>query len=86
MEPEKVQSEWFMEGRVPANSTSFEAVVGDSIAALTFEIPLLQSFRVQNSSFNIVGVCLDPINNGIVVFIPLETLENLNYLLHVFLR
>jgi ABC-type antimicrobial peptide transport system permease subunit len=78
VEPEKVQSKWFMEGRVPANSTSFEAVVGDSIAALTFEIPLLQSFRVQNASFNIVGVCLDPINNGIVVFVPFEVIKNIH--------
>jgi ABC-type antimicrobial peptide transport system permease subunit len=78
VEPENVFSEWFMEGRLPKNSSSFEAVVGDSIAALTFEIPLLQSFRLQNATLNVVGVCLDPINNGIVVFVPFEILENLN--------
>lgn len=77
IEPETILSEWFMEGRLPENS-SFEAVIGDSIAAITFEIPLLQSFRMQNATLNIVGVCLDSINNGIVVFVPFEILENLN--------
>lgn len=78
IEPENVLSEWFMEGRFPKNSSCFEAVVGDSIAAITFEIPLLQSFRMQNATLNVVGVCLDPINNGIVVFVPFEMLKNLN--------
>jgi ABC-type antimicrobial peptide transport system permease subunit len=77
VDPENVLSEWFMEGRLPENSSSFEAVVGDSTAALTFEMPLLQSLRLKNVAFNVVGVCLDPINNGIVVFVPLKTLENL---------
>jgi ABC-type antimicrobial peptide transport system permease subunit len=78
IEPENVLSEWFMEGRLPENSSCFEAVVGDSLAATTFELPLVQSFRLQNATINVVGVCLDPISNGIVVFVPLETLENLN--------
>lgn len=78
IEPENILSEWYMEGRLPKNSSCFEAVVGDSIAATTFEIPLIQSFRMQNSTLNVVGVCLDPINNGIVVFVPFEMLENLN--------
>jgi ABC-type antimicrobial peptide transport system permease subunit len=43
-----------------------------------FELPLFQSFRVQNTTFSIVGVCLDPINNGLVTFVPLKKLESLN--------
>jgi ABC-type antimicrobial peptide transport system permease subunit len=78
IEPENILSKWFMEGRLPENSSCSEAVVGDSIAAITFEIPLLQSFRMQNATLKIVGVCLDPINNGIVVFVPFEMLKNLN--------
>jgi len=77
LEPENVLSEWFIEGRLPRNSSSSEAVVGDSIAVTTFEIPLLQSFRIQNATLDIVGVCLDPINNGVVVFVPFETLKNI---------
>jgi ABC-type antimicrobial peptide transport system permease subunit len=78
VEPEKVLSEWFLNGRFLKNSNSSEAVVGDSIAAVAFEMPLLQSFRMQNTTLNIVGVCLDPINNGIVVYVPLEMLKSLN--------
>ncbi len=76
-DPENFLSEWFMEGRLPENSSCFEAVVGDSIAATTFEMPLIQSFRTQNVTLNVVSVCLDPINNGVAVFIPLEVLKNL---------
>jgi ABC-type antimicrobial peptide transport system permease subunit len=78
VEPEKVLSEWFLDGRFLKSGNSSEAVVGDSVAAVAFDMPLLQSFRMQNTTLNIVGVCLDPINNGIVVYVPLEMLESLN--------
>jgi ABC-type antimicrobial peptide transport system permease subunit len=78
VEPEKVLAEWFIEGRFLKDGNSSEAVVGDSLAAVAFETPLLQSFRMQNATVNIVGVCLDPINNGIVVYVPLEMLESLS--------
>ena len=78
VEPENVLSEWFIEGRFLKNGNSSEAVVGDSAAAVLFEMPLVQSFRMQNATFNIVGVCLDPINNGIVAFVPFEMLQSLN--------
>jgi hypothetical protein len=78
VEPEKVVSSWFMDGRFMKNGNSSEAVVGDSVAALMFEMPVSQSFIMQNTTFNIVGVCLDPINNGVVTFVSLEKLESLN--------
>jgi ABC-type antimicrobial peptide transport system permease subunit len=78
VEPEKVISSWFMDGRFLKSGNSSEAVVGDSIAALMFEVPLSQSFIMQNTTFNIVGVCLDPINNGLVTFVSLRKLESLN--------
>jgi ABC-type antimicrobial peptide transport system permease subunit len=78
VEPEKVLSEWFIEGRFLENGNSSEAVVGDSLAAVAFEMPLLQSFRMQNTTLSTVGVCLDPLNNGIVAYVPLETLKSLN--------
>jgi ABC-type antimicrobial peptide transport system permease subunit len=78
VEPEKVLSEWFIEGRFLKDSNSSEAVVGDSLAAVAFDMPLLQSFRMQNTTLNVVGVCLDPINNGIVAYVPLETFKSLN--------
>jgi len=78
VEPEKVLSEWFIDGRFLKNGSASEAVVGDSLAAVAFEMPLLQSLRMQNTTLNVVGVCLDPVNNGMVVYVPLEMLESLN--------
>ncbi len=75
------------------NSTSqFEAVVGDSISKSIYTSfktvvstrpqtvlsdPLLESARIQNSNFKIVGICLDPINNGNVTYVPLRQLESI---------
>lgn len=77
VDPEKALSEWFTEGHFLKTDSSLEAVVGDSLAAIMFEMPLLQSFRLKNTTLNNVGVCLDPINNGVVAYVPLETLESL---------
>jgi hypothetical protein len=78
VEPEKVLSSWFIEGRFLRGDNSSEAVVGDSVAARMFETPLSQSFVMQNATFNVVGLCLDPINNGFVTFVALEELKSLN--------
>jgi len=77
VESEKVLSSWFIEGRFLRGDYSSEAVIGDSIAAVMFEKPLSQSFVMQNATFNVVGLCLDPINNGFVTFVPLRKLESL---------
>jgi len=77
VEPEKVLSEWFIEGSFLKNRNSSEALIGDSIAAVTFEMPLMQSLRLQNTTLSIVGVCLDPINSGMVVYVPFAMLESL---------
>ena len=76
VEPEHLVSEWFLQGRILA-SQSAEAVVGDSLARLLFEAPLSQSFRLQNATFNSVGVCVDPLSNGVVVYVDLEVLEDI---------
>lgn len=77
VDPEKLLSSWFIDGRFLRGENSSEAVVGDSAAAAMFEAPLSQSFRLKNSTFNIVGMCLDPLNNGFVTFVSLEKLESL---------
>jgi ABC-type antimicrobial peptide transport system permease subunit len=78
VDPGKVLSSWFIDGRFLRGANSSEAVVGDSVTAVMFEMPLSQSFTMQNATFNVVGLCLDPINNGIVTFVSLEKLESLN--------
>ena len=77
VKPDETLSSWFMDGRFIQDENSSEAVVGDSVAAVMFEMPLLQSFVMQNATFSVVGLCLDPINNGFVTFVSLERLQGL---------
>jgi ABC-type antimicrobial peptide transport system permease subunit len=77
IEPEKALGEWFLEGRFLEDDQAFEAVIGDSLGQKMFSIPLVQSINISNRNFDIVGVCLDPINNGNVTYVPLKTLQNI---------
>ena len=62
-----------------------EAVIGDSISQtmyayasiLVLADPLVEGIEIQNRTFNIVGVCVDPINNGLVTYVPIDKLENI---------
>jgi ABC-type antimicrobial peptide transport system permease subunit len=42
-----------------------------------FSQPLVQSIRLQNKTFSIVGVCFDPVNNGKVTYVPIKKLQNI---------
>jgi ABC-type antimicrobial peptide transport system permease subunit len=74
--PENMVNEWFLDGRLLRDDESFESIVGDSLARKIFTMPLNQSITLSNRSFDVVGVCLDPINNGNVTYVPLKTLQN----------
>jgi ABC-type antimicrobial peptide transport system permease subunit len=77
VEPEKVLSESFLDGEFLKENPSWEAVIGDSLALGMFTVPLNQSISLRGQAFDIVGVCLDPINNGNVTYVPLENLQNI---------
>jgi ABC-type antimicrobial peptide transport system permease subunit len=36
----------------------------------------METIKFQNFTFSIVGVCVDPLNNGFVTYVPLDKLEN----------
>lgn len=74
--PENMVNEWFLDGRLLRDDESFESIVGDSLARKIFTMPLNQSITLSNRSFDVVGICLDPINNGNVTYVPLKTLQN----------
>jgi ABC-type antimicrobial peptide transport system permease subunit len=84
--PERLASEWSIKGRFLNETGDFEAVIGDSVAHAMYSPnpnkhvvlsnPLVQSIRFQNNSFRIVGVCVDPVNNGLVTYVPIDKLEN----------
>ena len=87
VDPRKVTAEWSIQGRFLSNNDALEAVVGASIAqemfspnpgkSIIFSNPLVQSVILQNASFSIVGICIDPINNGRVTYVPIEKLKNI---------
>jgi len=87
--PQNVVTSWSIKGRFlnSEEAGEAEAVIGDSISQTMFSPdahekifrsdPLIQSLRLQNAPFNIVGVCVDPINNGKVTYVSLEKLQTL---------
>ncbi|MCL6579378.1 MAG: FtsX-like permease family protein [Candidatus Bathyarchaeota archaeon] len=80
VKPERTLSEWFLDGHFLGNKQAQEAVIGDSIAQKLFSSPLNQGIKLFNETsavLDIVGVCIDPINNGNVTYVPLETLQSI---------
>ena len=85
--PEKLVSTWFIQGRFLTQNDDLKAVIGDSVANTMYSIDrskgivisnaLVESIAFKNNTLNIVGVCTDPINNGLVVYVPIETLINI---------
>jgi len=77
VEPQKTFSNWIVDGELLGNGESREAMIGDSLAQKMFSSPLLQNLSCSGRVLKVVGVCLDPINNGNVTYIPLRTLQNI---------
>jgi putative ABC transport system permease protein len=77
VEPKKVLNEWFLEGEFLHENQTAEAVVGDSLARKMFSKPLNQGIRLLNRSFDVTGVCVDPLNKGNVTYVPLRTLQKI---------
>ena len=75
VEPGDLTNSWFLQGRFFESGDLWEAVIGDSVARNMFSNPLVQSLRVGNQSFSIVGVCVDPVDNGRVIYVPLSRLQ-----------
>jgi len=76
VDPKVVVSSWFVDGEFLEENSSWEAVVGDSVAQKMFSAPLSQGIRFLNKTFDVKGICVDPINNGNVVYVPLQDLQN----------
>jgi len=84
--PQKLAGSWFVQGRFLSENDDNAAVIGDSVAHAMYSSdpskniilsdPLVEGIEFQNSTFGIVGVCVDPVNNGLVTYVPIERLEN----------
>jgi ABC-type antimicrobial peptide transport system permease subunit len=55
---------------------TWEVVVGDTLSKNLFSDPLAQGLRVLGRGLTVVGVCLDPINNGKVAYVSFQALQN----------
>jgi len=77
VEPGKVLSDWFIEGQFLRDDQASDAVIGDTIAQTMFSSPLDQNVSLFEKDFRIIGVCLDPINNGRVTYVPLKSLQRI---------
>ena len=75
VQPERIINEWLIFGRVLNETDVHSAVIGDSLALEMFDDPQKQAIRVFEKNFEIPGVCLDPLNNGKVVYVPLNALS-----------
>ncbi|UCF58646.1 MAG: FtsX-like permease family protein [Candidatus Bathyarchaeota archaeon] len=75
--PESTISDWLILGRTLNETDLYSALIGDSLAIKSFDSPEVQSFRMLKQSFDIAGVCLDPLDNGDVVYVPFEALSKL---------
>jgi ABC-type antimicrobial peptide transport system permease subunit len=77
VKPESVVNDWLIFGRKLGENDQDATVIGDSLAVNMFDAAQNQSIRVFDETFlpySIVGVCVDPLNNGKVVYMSLETL------------
>lgn len=76
VDPENVLNDWSLNGKFLGGNQTAEAVVGDTLAQKLFSVPLNQKIGILSEDLSVVGVCLDPLNNGNVTYVPLGTLEN----------
>jgi ABC-type antimicrobial peptide transport system permease subunit len=86
VEPQDMPPDFVSKGRSLNQNSTKEAIVGDSLAHTIYyrdekngvnqADPLMEGVNVNGTSFNVVGVCIDPINNGYVTYVPIEELMN----------
>ena len=83
--PSELAGSWSLKGHFFGGNDA-EAVIGDSLAlsmyvrdarhGVDYSDPLLEGIGINGVTFKIVGVCVDPLNNGFVTYVPLIELAN----------
>ncbi len=86
VDPSSLAGSWSLKGAFFTNRSTYEAVIGDSIAntmfvadpqaKIEYSNALLEGVGIGNDIFHNVGICVDPLNNGYVTYIPIESLQN----------
>jgi ABC-type antimicrobial peptide transport system permease subunit len=91
VDPERIATESVTKGQFLNSSSDWSAVIGDTVMDAIYapdlskkirvSDPLLQNIKIRDNSFKIMGVCVDPINNGNVTYVPLKNLQNVTGIL-----
>ncbi len=86
LETTGMAADFSSKGRSLNDAAALEAVIGDSISQTMYyrdeshdiftADPLSEGIKIENTDFRIVGVCIDPINNGYVTYVPIDKLMN----------
>jgi putative ABC transport system permease protein len=77
VEPEEMLNKPLVSGQFLNADERWQALIGDSLAQTMFSEPLSEKIQAFDTYFDIIGVCLDPINNGNVTYVRLEDLQNI---------
>ena len=76
--PNQAVNDWLIPGRKFEEMEPNGALIGNSVALKTFDNALEQIFKMSDLEFNITGVCIDPVNNGEVIYAPISMLSSLH--------
>jgi len=74
---ENLVNDWLISGEKIQNEDTGNVLLGDTLAANFFDDPFIQSFKVFDYEFHTVGVCLDPLDNGMVVYMSYGKLSSI---------
>jgi ABC-type antimicrobial peptide transport system permease subunit len=77
VDPVQLATTWVTQGRFLTSFDESSVVVGEWLSQRFFEQPLVESVRIHDEQFIVVGVCVDPIQNGRVVYAPLQKIERM---------
>jgi len=74
---ESIVNNWLVLGEGLVKESQDTVLIADSLASTLFQDPWQQSLVVLNLQFTVAGVCLDPLNNGMVVYVSFDRLSAL---------
>lgn len=75
IDPKQTLGRWYLDGRQLSSNQSAEVLVGDTLSRRLFSEPLLQRMKIFGSDFDVVGVCIDPVDNGNVSYVQYDILQ-----------
>ena len=76
IDPEKVASNWVLNGRFLTKEDQDNAVIGDAVLDIIYNFSV-EKIKVIGKTFSIAGVCIDPLNMGYTIYIPYETASSI---------